>query len=116
MSLDLTVSHQLDLGMPTDIHHLGAENSYTTVHRGEGLVQLGHLPPDAGRFLDQVDLVTGVGQVESDLDAGDSPPMTSAPGVALTSASCSGCNQRALATAISTISWALRVAASTSPM
>jgi hypothetical protein len=52
---------ELDLGMSTDIHHLGAEYSYRAIHGGKGLVQLGHDPAD-GRFsLHQIYLMSGIG-------------------------------------------------------
>jgi hypothetical protein len=35
--------------MSTDIHQLGRENSQRAVIGGKGLVQLGHLPADAGQ-------------------------------------------------------------------
>ena len=67
----LTVGQELNPGMSTDIHHLGPQNSGGTVQSGEGLIQLGHLAAD-GRFpLHQIDLVSGIGDVQGGLDASD---------------------------------------------
>ena len=67
--LDLGVGQQFNLGMSTDIHHLGAENSYAALDVGIDLVELGHDAADGRLFLHQVDLVAGVGQVQGGLDA-----------------------------------------------
>ena len=41
---DLGVGDDLDERMPTGIHGLRPENSYSAVHGGKGLVELGHSP------------------------------------------------------------------------
>ncbi len=47
--------------MPTDVYHFEAQDLYRAVHRGIGLIQLGHDPADGGLLFDQVDLAS-VGQ------------------------------------------------------
>jgi hypothetical protein len=57
--------------MSTDIQQLGRENSNGAVVGGESLVQLSHLPPDAGELFHQVDLEAHFRQVQGGLDPGD---------------------------------------------
>jgi len=42
----LAIVQQFNFGMPTGIHHFGAENSSATVEGGESFIQLGHVPAD----------------------------------------------------------------------
>ena len=59
--------------MLADGDHLRGEDAGRAVERGEGLVELGHVPADGPRALHQVDLLVGVGDLEGRLDAGDPP-------------------------------------------
>jgi len=70
--LQVRVSDQLDVHMPADLDQFRGDDSHGTVVGGEGLVQLGHDSADRRRFFQQVDVVAGVGQIESRLHAGDS--------------------------------------------
>ena len=71
-------AHRLDLGRGIksdfrvlgNVDHLGAQNAGRAVHRGEGLVQLGHLAADGLLALDHDDFLTAVGAVQRRLDAG----------------------------------------------
>lgn len=72
--LDFGIGQNIDIGMSTDIRHLGAEYSNGTVHRRKRLVQLGHFAPDCGRLLDQVDLESQRSQVQRGLNATDPSP------------------------------------------
>lgn len=69
--LDLGIGQYVDVGMSTDIRHLGTKYSDGAVHRGKRLVQLGHLAPNGRRLFDQVDLETQGGQIQRGLNAAD---------------------------------------------
>jgi len=49
--LDFTESSQLDVQMPADLDQFGRDDSHRAVAGGEGLVQLGHDPPDGRAFF-----------------------------------------------------------------
>jgi hypothetical protein len=73
-SIDLfqiRVGDQLDVQMPADLDEDGGDDSHRAVIGGEGLVQLGHDPANGRGFLKQVDVVSGIGQVQRGLHAGD---------------------------------------------
>ncbi len=55
--------------MPTDIHHLGAENSDATFNIRVDFVKLGHDAANGRRFFYQIDLMTGIGYVKGALNA-----------------------------------------------
>lgn len=54
--IDLAVAQQGDIFVASHGHHFGGENSGRTIQRGEGLVELGHVPADTGLLLYQVDV------------------------------------------------------------
>lgn len=56
--------------MPTDILKLWPEDSDSTVVRGKGLVQLGHLAADTRELFDQMDLKPHVPQIKGSLHTG----------------------------------------------
>jgi hypothetical protein len=56
--------------MSTDIDHPRGEYSHGTIVCGKGLVQLGHPSAYARSFLDQIDLVTHVGEINGNLHPG----------------------------------------------
>ena len=56
--------------MPTDIHHLGPQNSDAALDIRVYLVELGHDTADGRLFFDQVDFMTGIGNIQRRLDAG----------------------------------------------
>jgi len=60
--------------MPADLDQFGREDSHGTVVGRKGLVQLGHMAPDARRFVDQVDLEPGRGEIKRGLNPADSTP------------------------------------------
>jgi hypothetical protein len=57
--------------MTADLDHFGCENSGGTIIGREGLVELGHVPAYARRFLNQIYLEAGSGQIEGSLDPAD---------------------------------------------
>jgi hypothetical protein len=57
--------------MPADLDQLGCEYSHGAVIRRKRLVKLGHMAPDARRFLNQVHLKTGSGKIERGLNTAD---------------------------------------------
>ncbi len=59
--------------MPADLDQFWRENSHGAVVGGKGLVELGHMPADAGALFHQVDFESGCGKVQGGLDAADSP-------------------------------------------
>ncbi|OPY08640.1 MAG: hypothetical protein A4E66_01833 [Syntrophus sp. PtaB.Bin001] len=63
-TINFRVSQDLDIWMPADLDQFGCKNSHGAVIGGEGLIQLGHMTPDAGRLLHQVYLETRRGQIE----------------------------------------------------
>ena len=67
----LVIGEQLDVGVLGHLDHLGRQDAGRAIQRREGLVQLGHVAADRLVALDQVNLVTGLGDVEGRLDAGD---------------------------------------------
>ena len=64
---------KLDVEMPADLDQFGRDNSHGTVIGGKGLVQLGHQPTYGGRPLHQIDIIAGVGQIQSRLHTGNTP-------------------------------------------
>jgi hypothetical protein len=67
----ISVGDQLDVHVPADLDQFGRDNSHGTVVGGEGLVQLGHDAPDRWRFFEQVDVVSGICQIEGRLHSRD---------------------------------------------
>jgi hypothetical protein len=67
----LAVGQKLNVGMSTDIQHLGRQDSDGAVVGGKSLVQLGHLTADTGELFHQVDLYPHIGKVQRRLDAGN---------------------------------------------
>ena len=57
--------------MPTGLDELRREDSYGAVVCGEGLVELGHPPADAGQALHHVHLDSHIREVERGLDTGN---------------------------------------------
>jgi len=53
--------------MPADLDQFGRDNSHGTIIGWEGLVQLGHDPAYGRAFLQEVHIISGIGQIESGL-------------------------------------------------
>jgi hypothetical protein len=68
---DLRQGEQFDIDVPADLDQFRRNDSHGTVVGGECFVQLGHHAPDRTRFLYQVDIVTGIGQIQGSLHPGD---------------------------------------------
>ncbi len=64
-----------DVEVAGALDELGRDDAGRAIAGGKGLVQVGHHPADGGRILDQIDLESGIGQVEGGLDAGDAPSL-----------------------------------------
>ena len=67
----LGVGQDLDVGMPTGIQHTRPQYSYGAIHGGEGFIELSHPSPYGGRFLHQIGLYSGGGEIQRGLNAGD---------------------------------------------
>jgi hypothetical protein len=70
-AVNFGISQDLYIGMPADLDQLGCEYSHGAVIGGKGLVKLGHMAPNARRFLNQVHLKTGSGKIEGGLNTAD---------------------------------------------
>jgi hypothetical protein len=64
----------IDVAVPADLDQLGGNDSHGAVIGGEGLVQLGHNPANSRPFFHQVDIISGVGQIQGGLHPGDAAP------------------------------------------
>jgi hypothetical protein len=70
-TVNFRIGEDLDVGMPADLDQFGGQNSHRAVIGRKGLIQLGHMAPDARRLLYQVDFETGRGQIQGGLNAAD---------------------------------------------
>jgi hypothetical protein len=66
--VDFSIGEDLYVRMPADLDQLGCEYSHRAVVGRKGLIELGHVATDARRFLNQVHLETGGGEVEGCLN------------------------------------------------
>ena len=57
--------------MPADLDQFGRKNSHRAVIGGIGLIQLGHLAANGGRFLNQVNPITRIGKIQRGLNTAD---------------------------------------------
>ncbi len=64
----------LDIPVVGAVYQLGGDDAHGAVVGGKGLVQLRHDPADGRILFHQVDVKSGVGQVQGGLDAGDAAP------------------------------------------
>jgi hypothetical protein len=71
--LKIRVSDELDVQMPADLDQFGGDNSHGTVIGGEGLVQLSHSPSDSRGFLEEIDVISRIRQIERRLHACNPP-------------------------------------------
>jgi hypothetical protein len=71
---DLCKGQQLDVEMPADLDQFGGDNSHGAVIGREGLVELGHDPSDGGGTLHEVNVISGVCEIEGRLHASDAAP------------------------------------------
>ncbi len=69
----LAIRQQLDVPMTATVHQLGADDAHSAVISRKGLIQLGHVATDGRFLLHQIDLVTGLGQIQGGLDASNAP-------------------------------------------
>jgi hypothetical protein len=63
--LNFRKGEKLDVEMPADLDQLGRDNSHRAVVGGEGLVELRHDTADRRLFFDQIDVIAGIGKIES---------------------------------------------------
>jgi hypothetical protein len=56
---------QFNVNVPADLDQFGGNNSHGTVIGWKGLVKLRHHPAYGAGFFNQVDIKTGIGQVQS---------------------------------------------------
>jgi hypothetical protein len=64
------VGNHLYVQVPADLDQFGGDDSHGAVIGREGLVELSHNPADGGGFLHQVNVVSGICQIESGLHSG----------------------------------------------
>jgi len=60
-TVNFSIGQDLYIWMPADLDQLWGEDSHGAVIGGKGLVKLGHMAPNARRFLNQVNLKTSNG-------------------------------------------------------
>ena len=60
-TVNFSVGEDLYVGMPADLDQFRREYSHGAVIGGKGLVQLGHVAPNARRLFNEVNLETGGG-------------------------------------------------------
>ncbi len=70
-TVNFSVSQDLYIGLPADLDQFGREYSHGAVIGGKGLVKLGHMAPNARRFLNQVNLKAGSGKIKRGLNTAD---------------------------------------------
>ncbi len=70
-AVNFSIGNDFDVGVPVDLDQLGREYSHRTVIGGEGFIQLGHVAPDGGSPVNQVNLEAHCGQVQGSLDPAD---------------------------------------------
>jgi hypothetical protein len=70
-TVNFSIGEDLYVGMPADLDQLGCEYSHGAVIGGKGLVKLGHMAPNARRFLNQVNLKAGSGKIKRGLNTAD---------------------------------------------
>jgi hypothetical protein len=71
-TVNFSIGENLYIGMPADLDQLGCEYSHGAVIGRKGLVKLGHMAPNAWRFLNQVHLKTSSGEIKRGLNTTDS--------------------------------------------
>jgi hypothetical protein len=71
---DLCKGQQLDVEMPADLDQFRGDNSHGAVIGGKRLVELGHDPSDGGGPLHEVNVISGVCEIEGRLHACDAAP------------------------------------------
>jgi hypothetical protein len=62
---------QVDVEMPADLDQFGRDNSHRTIIGGKGFIQFTHHTADGRGLLDQVNQISGFGQVQGRLHAGN---------------------------------------------
>ena len=70
-TVNFSIGENFYIRMPADLDQLGCEYSHGAVIGRKGLVELGHMSPDARRFLDQVNFETGSGEIKRGLNTTD---------------------------------------------
>ncbi len=70
-TLHFRIGDDFNIGVPGAFDELRRLDAHGTVVGGEGLVQLGHLAAKGGRFVDQKDPESRIGEVERSLNTAD---------------------------------------------
>jgi hypothetical protein len=65
---------ELDIDVPADLDQFGRDNSHGTIVGGEGLIELGHHPPDGAGFLHQMNIISRIRHIQGGLHPGDAAP------------------------------------------
>lgn len=63
-TVNFSIGQDLYIWIPVDLDQFGVEYSTGAVIGGKGLVQLGHMAPNARRFVYQVNLISCCGQIK----------------------------------------------------
>jgi hypothetical protein len=70
-TLNFGVGQDFYIGMPADLDQFGRKYSHGAVIGGKSLVKLGHMAPDARRFVNQVNLIACSGHIKGGLNTAD---------------------------------------------
>jgi hypothetical protein len=62
---ELREGQYFNVQMPADLDQFRRDNSHGTVVRREGFVQLSHSPTYGRAFFQEVDIISGIGQIKS---------------------------------------------------
>jgi hypothetical protein len=69
-ALHFREGNQFNVDVPADLDQFGRDDSHGTVIGREGLVKLRHHPSDGPGLFNQVDIITGIGQIQGRLHPG----------------------------------------------
>jgi hypothetical protein len=71
--LKIRISDELDIQMPADLDQFGGDDSHRTVIGRKGLIQLSHGPADGRGFLEEIDVISRIRQIQGGLHPCDTP-------------------------------------------
>jgi hypothetical protein len=69
--LDFARCYDIYIQMPADLDQFRGDNSHRAVIGGECLVKLRHHPAYRRGFLEKINIIPGIGQIESRLHSGN---------------------------------------------
>ena len=71
--IHLGAGDEVDVGMPADLDQFRGDDSHSAIIGGEGLIKFRHDPANGCRFLQEVNSVPGIGQIQCRLHPGNAP-------------------------------------------